>query len=123
MKDKEEEIKVGSYTLIPGKINVVVETNVSGFKRLNLYGFDQIKEIRYRDSKFYFVYGSESATSLLNSTWVYSNIKFELESTCFIRLSLNDSKDSYIRSSYFAKPVLYLEEITPEGDLMFAISE
>ena len=120
-KEKEEEIKLGTYPLIPGKVSVVIETSISGFKKLNLFGLDQIKEIRYRNSKFYFVYGPENAAGLLNSTWVHSNIEFNLEATCFIRLSLHDDKDSYIRSSYFAEPTICLEEITPEGDLMFTI--
>ena len=121
MSDKKEEsIVIGKYTLIAGRINAVVETSLEGFIILDKSRFDQIKEVRYYNSNFYFIYGPEVSTYLINATWPASGLIFELERE-FIKISLHDSNDCYLRSLRISEPRFSLRDITSEGDLIFSV--
>lgn len=120
---KEEDVTIGQYKFITGKINIKVKTNLSGAKRLIELGLSEIKEIRYYNSEFHFVY-SQGAGIILNNflllTWPDDILRFRFDG--FINLSFYDDKDFYLRRVNFPSPTFSLEEITPDEELIFSIS-
>lgn len=120
---KEEDVIIGQYKFITGKINIKVETSLSGAKKLIELGLSEIKEIRYYNSEFHFVY-SQGVEIILNNflrlTWPDDNLRFVFGG--FINLSFYDDKDFYLKRVNLPSPTFSLEEITPDEELIFSIS-
>lgn len=119
MVDNNNKVTVGEYEIIPDRVTVRLETSLDGFKKLCAFGLDGIKEIRYSDYKFYFIYGPDIAESFINSTWGEDDLKLVLLNS--LEISFFGKHSRYLRRTYIINAVLKLKEIAEDGTLIVEV--
>lgn len=119
MKDNEDSITIGEYEIIPNKLIIKLETGIEGFKRLCQFKLDRIQEIRYYDSKFYFIYNSDIADSLISATWGNDKLRFDVESS--LEIKFFNKQNLYLRGVFIFRASLGLKEISKDGTLIVEV--
>lgn len=117
--NENDKVTVGEFEIVPNKIIAKLETSLSGFKKLCTFGLDKIKEVWYRDYKFYFIYGPDIAESFISATWGEDDIKFILLNP--LEISILTKQGRYLRNVYMFRAVLILKEIAEDGTLIVEV--
>jgi hypothetical protein len=114
--NENDKVTVGEFEIVPNKIIIKLETSLDGFKKLCAFGLDKIKEVWYRDYKFYFIYDPDIAGSFINSTWGDDDLKLVFLNP--LEITFLTKQYRYLRKIYMYNAILRLKEIAEDGTLI-----